>query len=101
MAKDVFAALAHPIRRGIVQRPSAGSATVGEVTRDFGVSKPAISRHPRMLVEAGLVSRHRRPESRLALEPRRLADAWAWIESRRIRWERLFDVVGDYLEAGQ
>jgi DNA-binding transcriptional ArsR family regulator len=99
MAKDVFAALAHPIRRGIVERLSAGSATVGEVTADFGVSKPTISRHLRMLEEAGVVSRVIDGRShRLALEPRTLAEAGAWIESQRARWERLFDVVGDYLE---
>jgi DNA-binding transcriptional ArsR family regulator len=82
-----------------VERLSAGEATVGEVTRGFGVSKPTISRHLKMLEEAGVVSRvidgriHR-----LVLRPEALAEASQWIEGQRERWERLFDVVGEYLD---
>jgi DNA-binding transcriptional ArsR family regulator len=99
MANDVFDALSHPLRREIVERLSGGPTTVGLLTRDFGVSKPTISRHLRMLEEAGVVSRvivgrHHR----LALRPETLADAEEWIAQQRARWERLFDVVGDYLE---
>ena len=99
MAKDAFKALAHPLRRDIVARLSGGVATVGEVTRDFTVSKPTISRHLKTLEEAGVVSRvidgriHR-----LALRPEGLAEASDWIESQRERWERLFDVVGESLK---
>src|SRR6266498_5974754 len=57
MANDAFKALAHPLRRDIVERLSGGSATVAEVSGDFRVSKPTISRHLRMLEEAGVVSR--------------------------------------------
>ena len=99
MANDVFSALAHPVRREIVERLSRGPATVGEVTRDFAVSKPTISRHLRTLEEAGVVSRVIDGRShRLGLQPKTLADASDWIESQRERWERLFDVVGEYLE---
>jgi len=99
MANDAFKALAHPLRREIVERLSAGDATVGEVTRDFGVSKPTISRHLKMLEEAGVVSRVIDGRThRLTLRPDRLAEASEWIESQRARWERLFDVVVEYLE---
>jgi DNA-binding transcriptional ArsR family regulator len=99
MANDTFAALAHPLRREIVERLSKGPATVGEVTRDFGVSKPTISRHLRMLEEADLVSRVIVGRNhRLALRAETLAEASDWIETQRTRWERLFDVVGEYLE---
>ena len=99
MANDTFSALAHPLRRGIVERLSEGPATVGEVTRDFGVSKPTISRHLRMLEEAGVVSRVIVGRNhRLALRPETLADAAGWIEHQRARWERLFDVVAEYLD---
>jgi predicted ArsR family transcriptional regulator len=57
MANDTFKALAHPLRRDIVERLSRGVATVCEVSRDFGVSKPTISRHLKMLEQAGVVSR--------------------------------------------
>ena len=57
MVNDPFKALSHPIRRGIVERLAAGPATVGEATRGFGVSKPAISKHLKVLEETGVVTR--------------------------------------------
>lgn len=99
MANDAFSALAHPLRRDIVERLSEGPATVGEVTRDFGVSKPTISRHLKMLERAGVVSRVIDGRThRLALRPEALAEVSDWIENQRERWGRLFDVVGEYLE---
>jgi DNA-binding transcriptional ArsR family regulator len=99
MANDTFKALAHPLRRDIVERLSGGVATVGEATRDLGVSKPTISRHLKLLEEAGVVSRVIEGRThRLALRPEALAEASDWIERQRERWERLFDVVDEYLE---
>ncbi len=99
MANDTFSALAHPLRREIVERLSEGSATVGDVTRDFAVSKPTISRHLRMLEDAGVVSRVVVGRNhRLALRSEALAGAEVWIKDQRTRWELLFDVVGEYLE---
>jgi DNA-binding transcriptional ArsR family regulator len=99
MANDTFTALAHPIRREIVERLSSGAVTVGEASRGLGVSKPTISRHLKLLEEAGVVTRVVDGRThRLGLRPETLADAAEWIESQRTRWERLFDVVGEYLE---
>ena len=99
MANDTFRALAHPLRREIVERLSGGAASVGVVTRDLAVSKPTISRHLKMLEEAGVVSRVIDGRThRLALRPEALAETSDWIESQRERWERLFDVVGEYLQ---
>ena len=99
MANDPFSALAHPTRREIVERLSGGPATVGEASRNLGVSKPTISRHLKLLEEAGVVTRVIDGRThRLALDPQTLADTADWIESQRARWERLFDVVGEYLE---
>jgi DNA-binding transcriptional ArsR family regulator len=99
MANDTFRALAHPLRRDIVERLSGGVTTVGEVSRDFGVSKPTISRHLRMLEEAGVVTRMVDGRThRLALRPQALAEAADWMDCQRERWDRLFDVVGEYLE---
>jgi DNA-binding transcriptional ArsR family regulator len=70
MTNDPFKALAHPLRRGIVERLSGGTVTVREATRDFGVSKPTISRHLKMLEEAGVVTRVIDGRTRrLALQP--------------------------------
>jgi DNA-binding transcriptional ArsR family regulator len=99
MTNDPFKALAHPLRRGIVERLSGGTVTVGEATRGFGVSKPTISRHVKMLEEAGVVTRVIVGRThRLVLQPQTLADAAGWLERQRTRWEGLFDAVGEYLE---
>jgi DNA-binding transcriptional ArsR family regulator len=98
-ANDPFAALAHPIRREIVVRLSGGATTVGEASRDLGVSKPTITRHLKLLEEAGVVTRVIDGRShRLALRPDTLAEASEWIESQRTRWEARFDAVGEDLE---
>jgi DNA-binding transcriptional ArsR family regulator len=99
MANDTFKALAHPIRRRIVERLADGPATVGEATRNFGVSKPTVSRHLKVLEEAGVVVRvidGRKHRLRLEVEP--LGEASAWIDRQRARWERFFDAVEDYLQ---
>jgi DNA-binding transcriptional ArsR family regulator len=94
MANDPFSALAHPLRREIVERLSEGPATVGAVTHDLGVSKPTVSRHLRMLEEAGVVSRVIVGRNhRLRLRTETLAEAERWIEDQRARWERVFEVV--------
>jgi DNA-binding transcriptional ArsR family regulator len=99
MANNAFTALAHPTRREIVERLSGGSSTVAEASQGLGVSKPTISRHLKLLEEAGVVSRVIEGRThRLTLRPDALAETAAWIEHQRARWERLFDVVGEYLD---
>ncbi|HEX4186734.1 MAG TPA: metalloregulator ArsR/SmtB family transcription factor [Solirubrobacteraceae bacterium] len=99
MANDMFKALGHPLRRDIVERLSGGVASVGEVSRDFGVSKPTVSRHLKMLEDAGVVTRVVDGRThRLTLRPEALAEVSCWLETQRERWERLFVLVGDYLE---
>jgi DNA-binding transcriptional ArsR family regulator len=99
MANDPFKALAHPIRRGIVERLAAGPATIREATRDFGVSKPTISKHVKVLEEAGVVVRRIEGRThRLGLDLDALDEAVDWLDRQRTIWERMFDVVDDYLE---
>lgn len=99
MVNDLFRALSHPIRREIVERLAAGPATVGEVTRDFGVSKPAISKHLKVLEESGVISRVVEGRThRLSLEPTALGEAADWMDRQRALWERMFDVVDEYLK---
>ena len=98
MVNDLFRALSHPIRRGIVERLAVGPATVGEVSRDFGVSKPAISQHLKVLEETGVVTRVVEGRThRLSLEPKVLDEAADWMDRQRALWGRLFDVVDEYL----
>jgi DNA-binding transcriptional ArsR family regulator len=99
MVNDPFRALAHPIRRGIVERLATGPATVGEATADFGVSKPAISKHLKVLEETGVLTRVVEGRThRLSLDPDALGGAAEWMDLQRSRWERLFDVVDDFLK---
>jgi DNA-binding transcriptional ArsR family regulator len=99
MVNDPFKAISHPIRRGIVERLASGPATVGEATNGFGVSKPAISKHLKVLEEAGVVVRSIDGRNhRLALEPTALGEATDWMDRQRALWERMFDAVDEYLE---
>ncbi len=96
---DSFRALAHPIRRSIVERLGAGPASVGEATGGLGVSKPAISKHLKVLEQSGVVTRTIEGRThRLSLDPRALEEAAEWMEEQHVRWRRLFDVVDVYLK---
>jgi DNA-binding transcriptional ArsR family regulator len=99
VVNDPFRALSHPIRRGIVERLAAGPATVGDATAGFGVSKPAITKHLKVLEETGVVTRVVEGRThRLSLEPDVMSEAADWMDRQRTRWERLFDVVDEYLK---
>ena len=99
MVNDPFRALSHPIRRGIVERLAEGPATVGEATAGFGVSKPAISKHLRVLEETGVVNRAVEGRThRLTLELEALREAAEWMDRQRALWGRMFDVVDEYLQ---
>ena len=96
---QAFAALSHPVRRRIVERLARGPATVGQAAAGSGVSKPAISKHLRVLEEADVIVRVvDGREHRLSLNADSLDDASGWIERQRRLWERKFDVVEQYLE---
>jgi DNA-binding transcriptional ArsR family regulator len=102
MVNNSFRALAHPIRQEIVERLATGPATVGEVTRGFDVSKPAISKHLKVLEETGVVTRVIKGRTHvLSLETEALGEAADWMDRQRAIWTRLFDVVDDYLKEEQ
>ena len=99
MVNDPFKALSHPIRRGIVERLAAGPATVGVATAGLGVSKPAISKHLKVLEETGVVTRVVEGRThRLSLDTDALGEAADWMDRQRAVWARMFDVVDDYLK---
>lgn len=94
-----FGALAHPIRRGILARLSTGEATVAELAKPFKVSAPAISKHMRVLEDAGLLSRKKKGrEHRCRLEAERLRQAEDWIEAHRRFWNERLDALERYLK---
>jgi DNA-binding transcriptional ArsR family regulator len=76
-----------------------GPATVGEASREADVSKPAITRHLRVLEDAGLVNRVVRGRTHvLTLRTHPLLDAASWIDGQRRLWERKLNVIAAYLE---
>src|SRR5688500_3365912 len=99
MVNDQFKTLSHPIRRGIVERLAVGPATVGDATTGFGVSKPAISKHLKVLEETGVVAREVDGRThRLTLDKRALGEAADWMDRQSAPWERWFDVGDEYLK---
>ena len=93
-----FGALADRTRRAILDRLARGDATVGELARPFKVSRPAISKHLRVLERAGLVTRGRVAQSRpatLMAEPMKQVAEWA--EEFREFWDQRYDRLDDYL----
>jgi DNA-binding transcriptional ArsR family regulator len=103
MASDrlsaTFAALADPTRRGILARLASGEASVSEIAAPFDISLPAVSRHLKVLADAGLIERSRDAQWRpckLKAEPlREVAD---WLEHYRRFWEESFERLDLYLK---
>jgi DNA-binding transcriptional ArsR family regulator len=98
-----FSALADPTRRAILARLMQGEATVMELVKPFAMSQPAISRHLKVLEQAGLITRSRAAQTRpCRLEVTRLAEATGWLEPFRRRAEASFqrlDALLDELKA--
>jgi DNA-binding transcriptional ArsR family regulator len=93
-----FIALSHPARRAIVGRLASGPATVGEAARGLPLSKPAVTKHVKLLEQAGVVSRVVEGRThRLRLEPGPIEEAAGWIARHRAVWESKFDAVDRYL----
>lgn len=96
---SVFAALADPTRRAILARLARGNATVNELGAPFDMTQPAISKHLKVLENAGLISRSRDAQRRpRALEPKRLAQANKWLEKYRKLWETRYERLDALLE---
>ncbi|MBI5083683.1 MAG: winged helix-turn-helix transcriptional regulator [Acidobacteria bacterium] len=83
-----FAALADPTRRAILSRLASGEVSVKELSKPFALSQPAISRHLKVLEQAGLISRGREAQRRpRRLVARPLAQASDWLGRYRPFWE--------------
>jgi DNA-binding transcriptional ArsR family regulator len=94
-----FAALADPTRRAILAQLAEGEHTVGDLARPFEISRPAISKHLRVLERAGLVRRARDGRlSRCGLDASPMRDAAEWVEEYRQFWESQLDALARFLE---
>lgn len=98
---QIFAALADPTRRAILERLSAGEASVSELAAPFlgRMSLPAITKHLKVLERAGLITKTRNAQWRpCQLNGKPLKDISNWMESYRQFWEESFDRLDSYLK---
>lgn len=94
-----FAALADPTRRAILSRLARGNASVNELAAPFRMSRPAISKHLKVLERSGLITRGRSAQWRPChLKARPLKEAVDWLEHYRRFWEESFDRLEIYLQ---
>jgi len=94
----VFAALADPTRRAILQRLGEGDANVAELAEPFAMSQPAVSKHLRVLEAAGLISRSRVATARFShLEAEPLREATEYMEKYKRFWDTNFDRLAEAL----
>jgi DNA-binding transcriptional ArsR family regulator len=90
----VFAALADPTRRAIIERLSRSAARVTEVAEPFHMSLNAVSKHIRVLEASGVVERHRKGRDHiLSINTRSLDEVDGWIERMRCYWEERLDAM--------
>jgi DNA-binding transcriptional ArsR family regulator len=93
-----FLALSHPVRRAIVERLVTGPTTVGRASGGLGVSKPAVTKHVKVLEDAGVISRTVRGRTHvLQLEASPLRQASEWLDLHRSLWEAKFAAVEEHL----
>ena len=96
---NIFAALADPTRRAIIERLSRGEASVMEIAEPFKMTQPAVSKHLKVLERAGLISRGRDAQRRpCRLEAKPLAGANLWLEQYRQMWEANYQRLDALLE---
>ena len=95
----MFAALADPTRRSIVDRLSQGPASVSELARPLPISLPAVVQHVQVLQATGLVNTRKVGRTRLCeLEPTGVGQVEGWLHERRIFWQRRLDRLGRFLD---
>jgi DNA-binding transcriptional ArsR family regulator len=99
---DAAAALADDTRMRIVERLARSDLSAGELAAGFDTSRPAVSRHLRVLREAGLVSAEQRGQQRIyRLVPQPLEDLETWIAGVRRFWSQRLDALATEVERGK
>lgn len=97
----VFGAVADPTRRAILDLLCEGELSAGQIALHFPVSRPAISRHLRVLRGAGLLREHREARSRrYSLDPAPLAQVDRWLNAYRVHWSARLHDLKRYVEGG-
>ena len=98
MRRDVFQAIADPIRRDIIELVSNEPLSVNEVAEKFKISRPAISKHLKILNECGIIEINKKGRERFCvIQPKNLLPAFLWIEKYEKLWEDKIDSFENYL----
>ena len=93
-----FGALSDATRRAMIQRLARGEYSVTELAQPFDMSLPAVSKHVRILEQAGILVRQKTGRTfRCRLQPRPLEEATQWVEHHRMFWEKQLDSLADFL----
>jgi DNA-binding transcriptional ArsR family regulator len=99
---EVFVALADPTRRQVVQLLGGGARRAGELAEEVGMSAPAMSRHLRVLLRAGVIADERRPEdARLRvfrLRPESMVAVRAWLDQIQAEWDEQLQHFKQHVE---
>ncbi|WP_147677262.1 ArsR/SmtB family transcription factor [Algibacter pacificus] len=98
MRRDVFQAIADPIRRDIIELLATETLSVNEVAEKFKISRPAISKHLKILNECGVIKFNQIGRVRLCLmQPQKLIPAFLWINQYNKLWENRIDSFENYI----
>ena len=98
MRRDVFQAIADPVRRDIIKLLSEESLSINSVAEKFDVSRPAISKHLKILNECGIIRFDLKGRERFCMiEPASLIPAFMWVEQYKKLWEDRIDSFEEYV----
>jgi len=98
MRRDVFQAIADPVRRDIIKLLAKEPLSVNSVANKFEVSRPAISKHLKILNECGIIEINQQGRERFCrIQPSSLIPAFMWIDQYRKLWEDKLDSFENYL----
>ena len=98
MRRDAFQAIADPVRRDIIELLSDKPLTVNSVAEQFNISRPAISKHIKILEECGIVKIDQKGRERFCIvQPASLIPAFMWMEHYQKLWEDRLDSFENYL----
>ncbi|NQX98071.1 MAG: winged helix-turn-helix transcriptional regulator [Flavobacteriales bacterium] len=98
MRRDVFQAIADPVRRDIIELVSKESLSVNDIAEKFEISRPAISKHIKILNECGIIEINKKGRERFCvIQPKNLLPAFLWIEKYEKLWEDKIDSFENYL----
>lgn len=99
MRRDVFQAIADPTRRDIINMLVYKELNLNAVAEQFDVSRPAISKHMKILMECGLVIVEQKGRERYCkAKPEALSEVADWVEQYRVFWTQKIDALEQFLE---